>query len=155
MRMGYLVLPPDLLARYRTQLRDYACTVPSMEQHVLARFLSGGWYEQHLSRMRNEYRTRRAHVLAAFENSTFSHKIALLEQVAGLHFLLRLKTDLPDEVLRQRAESLGVALAFLSEFANQPSPTYAHTLVINYAGLEEEQLPSAMELLEQVFSKIT
>ena len=152
MRVGFVVLPPRLLERYRRELDFYACTVPALEQHVLARFLSGGYYEQHLSRMRKEYRQRRCAVLAAFRAGPFAHRITISEQGAGLHFLLRLDTDRSDESLRQRAEELGVRLGFLSEYAAVPSEAYAHTLVINYAGLDEGRLPQAVELLGEVFA---
>lgn len=152
MRVGFVVLPPRLLERYRRELDFYACTVPALEQHVLARFLSGGYYEQHLSRMRKEYRQRRCAVLSAFRAGPFAHRITISEQGAGLHFLLRLDTDRSDEDLRQRAEALGVRLGFLSEYAAVPSAAYAHTLVINYAGLDEARLPQAVELLGEVFA---
>ena len=152
MRVGFVVLPPRLLERYRRELDFYACTVPALEQHVLARFLSGGYYEQHLSRMRKEYRQRRCAVLAAFRSGPFAHRITISEQGAGLHFLLRLDTDRSDADLRQRAEALGVRLGFLSEYAAMPDPSYAHTLVINYAGLDEARLPQAVELLGAVFA---
>ena len=152
MRVGFVVLPPRLLERYRRELDFYACTVPALEQHVLARFLSGGYYEQHLSRMRKEYRQRRCAVLAAFRSGPFAHRITIYEQGAGLHFLLRLDTDRSDAALRQRAEALGVRLGFLSEYAAVPDPSYAHTLVINYAGLDEARLPQAVELLGAVFA---
>lgn len=152
MRVGFVVLPPRLLERYRRELDFYACTVPALEQHVLARFLSGGYYEQHLSRMRKEYRQRRCAVLAAFRSGPFAHRITISEQGAGLHFLLRLDTDRSDAALRQRAEALGGRLGFLSEYAAVPEPSYAHTLVINYAGLDEARLPQAVELLGAVFA---
>jgi len=152
MRVGFVVLPPRLLERYRRELDFYACTVPALEQHVLARFLSGGYYEQHLSRMRKEYRQRRCAVLAAFRSGPFAHRITISEQGAGLHFLLLLDTDRSDADLRQRAEALGVRLGFLSEYAAVPDPSYAHTLVINYAGLDEARLPQAVELLGAVFA---
>ena len=152
MRVGFVVLPPRLLERYRRELDFYACTVPALEQHVLARFLSGGYYEQHLSRMRKEYRQRRCAVLAAFRAGPFAHRITISEQGAGLHFLLRLDTDRSDEELRQRAEALEVRLGFLSEYAAVPREAYAHTLVINYAGLDEARLPQAVELLGEVFA---
>lgn len=151
MRVGFMVLPPRLLERYRRELGFYACTVPALEQSVLARFLSRGHYEQHLSRMRKEYRVRRAAVLEAFRTSPFSSRITLSEQGAGLHFLLRLDTDQDDEVLRRRAEGLGIRLGFLSEYAAVPRAGYAHTLVVNYAGLEPGHLPEAMALLAAVF----
>ena len=153
MRVGFMVLPLRLLEQYRNELDFYACTVPALEQHVLARFLSGGHYEQHLSRMRKEYRIRRAGVLEAFRNSSFAHRITLDEQGAGLHFLLRLDTNQSDEALRRKAEALGVRLGFLSEYAALPSLAYDHTLVINYAGLDAGRLSEAMELLEKIFAE--
>ena len=153
MRVGFMVLPPRLLERYRRELDFYACTVPALEQHVLARFLDGGHYEQHLSRMRKEYRTRRAAVLDAFRTSPFARRITISEQGAGLHFLLRLDTAQSDETLRQRAEAAGVRLGFLSEYAAIPSPGHAHTLVVNYASLDADRLPEAMALLAEVFAE--
>ena len=153
MRLGFAVLPPELLAEYRRRLDFYACTVPALEQHVLALFLSQGHYERHLSRMRKEYRLRHDAVLAAFRASSFARRITISEQGAGLHFLLRLETDRSDEALRRRAESLGVRLGFLSEYAAAPDPSYAHTLVINYGGLEPAALPEALALLAEVFAE--
>ena len=153
MRLGFLVLPPALLAEYRRRLDFYACTVPALEQHVLALFLSEGHYERHLSRMRKEYRLRRDAVLEAFRSSAFAHRITLSEQGAGLHFLLHLETNRSDDQLRRRGETLGVQLGFLSEYAAVPNPAYAHTLVVNYGGLEPAALPEAMALLAEVFAE--
>lgn len=153
MRVGFMVLPPALLEQYRNELDFYSCTVPTLDQHVLARFLSGGHYEQHLSRMRKEYRVRRAAVLDAFRNSSFSQRITIAEQGAGLHFLLRLDTRHSDDTLRHRAEIMGVRLGFLSEYAAVPHPDYAHTLVVNYAGLAPDHLDEAMALLAEVFAE--
>ena len=153
MRIGFMVLPPRLLEVYRRELGFYACTVPVLDQHVLARFLSGGYYEQHLSRMRKEYRARRDAVLAAFQASPFADRVKFSEQGAGLHFLLRLDTSLDDEALRRKAEGLGVRLAFLSEYAAVPQENYGHTLVVNYGGLEPEQLEATTALLAEIFSE--
>ena len=38
-----------------------------------------------------------------------------------------------------------------SEYAAIPSPAYAHTLVVNYAGLSPAALPEAMDLLAEIF----
>ena len=153
MRVGFMVLPPALLERWRRELDFYACTVPALEQHVLARFLAGGHYEQHLSRMRKEYRLRRARVLEAFRTGPFAGRVSIAEEGAGLHFLLHLDTACTDEALRRRAESLGARLGFLSEYAAAPAPAYAHTLVINYAGLAQDRLAEAVDLLAQVFQE--
>lgn len=153
MRVGFLVLPPRLLERYRRELDFYACTVPATEQLVLARFLEGGYYERHLSRMRTEYRARRAAVLEAFRRSPFAGRVRIAEQGAGLHFLLRLDTKRSDGEIDARARERGVRLGFLSEYTRRREPEFDHTLVVNYAGLEREQLQEAMALLAEVFAE--
>ena len=153
MRVGFMVLPPRLLERYRQELGFYACTVPALDQHILARFLLGGYYEQHLSRMRKEYRIRRDRVLAAFRGSSFADRVTILEQGAGLHFLLKLHSRQSDAAIRQKAESLGVRLSFLSEYSSAPHPEHEHTLVVNYAGLDASRLDETISLLSQILSE--
>ena len=150
LRMAFMVLPRRLLERWHRELGFYACTVPALEQQVLTRFLSGGWYEKHLARLRKEYRTRRAAVLEAFRAGPLADRTAILERGAGLHFLLRLDTREDDETLRRRAEGMGVRLGFLSDYAARPGAACAHTLVVNYAALDPALLNNAMELLAKV-----
>lgn len=42
-------------------------------------------------------------------------------------------------------------LGFLSEYAAVPNPAFAHTLVVNYAGLDAARLDEAEALLSEVF----
>ena len=150
MRLGFLVLPPRLLERYRQELGFYACTVPALAQHVLARFIAGGHYERHLSRMRKEYRDRRSATISAFRASPLASHVTFSEEGAGLHFLLRLDTNRSDEELRRLTAEAGIRLSFLSEYAAVPDPRFAHTLVINYAGLSQSDLEEALQLLTDV-----
>ena len=150
MRVGFMVLPPRLLERFRRELGFYASAVPALEQQVLARFLGGGGYEQHLSRTRKRYRLLREAALERFRPFAAS----LTDRGAGLHFLLHLKGTEDDEALRQRAEGLGVRLGFLSEYAALPNPAYNHTLVVNYAGLNPNGLTEAEALLTEVFRPV-
>lgn len=55
-RMGYMVLPPALMERFRQQLGFYACTVPTLSQYVLAELLDSGEFERHLNRIRRKNR---------------------------------------------------------------------------------------------------
>lgn len=149
MRMGFMVLPPVLLKKYKEELDFYSCTVPALEQQVLAEFLSKGHYERHISRMKKIYRTRREIILSAFRKCSFVSNIE--EEGAGLHFLLRLNTSESDCCLKKKAESMGVNLSFLSDFAFIPNKSYEHTAVINYGSFDMERLSSEIELLSSIF----
>lgn len=51
-RMGYMILPEQLLERYDETMGKYSCTVPVLEQYALAEFISSGLFERHLNRVR-------------------------------------------------------------------------------------------------------
>ena len=54
MRMGYMILPKALLEAYGEKMGAYSCTVPVLDQYVLAEFISSGNFERHLNRMRRK-----------------------------------------------------------------------------------------------------
>ena len=58
-RVGYMVLPQDLLALFQERLGFYSCTVPVYEQYVLADFIKAGDFERHINRMRRRLRRHR------------------------------------------------------------------------------------------------
>lgn len=61
MRVGYMVLPLDLLAEFEKKLGFYSCTVPVFEQYVLAELLENGDFERHLHRIRRQRRKKGGH----------------------------------------------------------------------------------------------
>ena len=147
-RISYMILPPALMARFRERLGFYSCTVPSFEQYTLARFLSGGWFEKHINRMRKFYRTRRNRVIEILEGCPFADRFTILEQDAGLHFLLRIDTDRTDRELVERCENAGIRVRCLSDYFEGTPPDWAgKSLVVNYSGLDAEKLPAVLERL--------
>ena len=138
-RISYMVLPPVLMAAFREKLGFYSCTVPSFEQHTLARFLERGHFEKHINRMRKYYKSRRDRVLTAL--SCLQDRVTILEQDAGLHFLLQVHTTQTDQALVDRLEQLDIRVRALSSYYQGAAPSAAdHCLVINYSGLSDEQL---------------
>lgn len=51
-RIGYMILPEKFLEVYREKMGDFSCTVPVLDQYVLAEFIDKGHFEQHLNRVR-------------------------------------------------------------------------------------------------------
>ncbi|MCR5682187.1 MAG: PLP-dependent aminotransferase family protein [Clostridiales bacterium] len=52
LRAAYMVLPSDLLPAYRRTAGHLSCTVPVLEQCLLAELIGRGDFERHLNRMR-------------------------------------------------------------------------------------------------------
>ena len=152
-RISYMILPPRLLERYRRNLGFYSCTVSGFEQYTLAKFMEHGHFERHLGRMRTRYRQKRDQVMADFLQGPLKGRVEITGQDAGLHFLARLDTKLPDRVLRRRAEAAGLRLAMLSDYYHEARSARQHALVVNYSGLDLQRLPQALERLAEIIKE--
>ena len=58
MRMGYMVLPKQLVKPFQEKLGFYSCTVPSFEQYVLTELINNGDFERHINRVRRNIRKK-------------------------------------------------------------------------------------------------
>lgn len=56
MRVGYMVLPHQLVKPFEEKLGFYSCTVPTFEQYVLTELLNRGDFERHINRVRRSLR---------------------------------------------------------------------------------------------------
>jgi GntR family transcriptional regulator/MocR family aminotransferase len=147
-RMGYMVLPPKLMAAFRKKLDFYSCTVSGFEQHTLARFLSEGHFEKHINRMRKFYRSRRNRLLQLLKSCSWAQKLTIEEADAGLHFLVQVDTDLSDEMLERFCGEKGLRVRCLSRYYDGTPPRESlHKIVVNYSGLRDEDLDKLAEIL--------
>ncbi|PWM45596.1 MAG: GntR family transcriptional regulator [Clostridiales bacterium] len=150
-RVSYMVLPPHLLEKFYKDLSFYSCTVSNFEQFTLARFISGGWFEKHINRMRNYYRGVRDTLLEQIKTSPLSEKVSISEEEAGLHFLMKVDTDCNDEELIRRAETNGIRISCLSQYYYSTcNIAQEHTVIINYSGLHSENACQAIRLLNEI-----
>ena len=51
-RIGYMILPEKWVGKYKENVGEFSCTVPVLDQYVLAEFIEKGHFEQHLNRVR-------------------------------------------------------------------------------------------------------
>ena len=140
-RIAYMVLPPALMQEFQEKLGFYSCTVSNFEQYTLSDFIGGGYFEKHINRMRNYYREKRDALLRAVAGSPLADRAEVRNADAGLHFLMKVDTRLDDEALISRAASAGIRISCLSQYYHgDAAEPERHTVVVNYAGLEREQL---------------
>ena len=146
-----MVLPRRLLARYEETMSFYSCTVSSFEQYTLARFISEGYFERHINKMKLYYREQRRKILAALKASPLAQCSGIIERNAGTHFLLHIKTTLSEEEVRRSAAAASLQLSFYSDYSYTKTSSDGITLVINYAGIEESKLSEVIKRLESIF----
>ena len=88
LRLGYLVLPAELVERSRSIKRLLDLHSPSLEQLMLAQFIESGKLERHIVRMKRVYQRRR-HVLITTLRQHFSEQVEIVGDATGLHLVAR------------------------------------------------------------------
>lgn len=151
-RMGYMVLPPALMARYRTLCATYACPVPRISQAILNDFIQEGYFEKHLNRMRKRYKGKHDFMLEQIQKNL---PIGLLEvsgDNAGLYIIVRYLGPLSAEEIEKKAEKNGIRLRPLhGYYANLPAD-YLPSYLLGFANLSLEQITNGITCLaEKVF----
>ena len=148
-RLSYMVLPRLLMDKFNDEFSFYSCTVSNLDQYVMAKFMEEGYYESHINRMRNLYRGKRDILLNAIQDSPLSKYATVLEENAGLHFILQVQTKLSDEEFCKRARLRGVNIRALSEYYFESTPS-EHKFVINYSSVEKKKMQKAVQVLASV-----
>lgn len=121
----------------------------NFEQYTLARFISGGYFEKHINRMRNYYRNQRDILLESIRKSPLAGQIKIKEENSGLHFLMELQTEMPDTLLEEKAGRMGLRISCLSRYYHRPEQAKQHVIVLNYSGIDREKMGEAIEILER------
>ena len=153
LRISYLVLPDRLMEVYRERLNFYSCSVSGFEQSVLAKFISEGYFERHISKLKRFYKKRKALVLQALTASPLGRIVKVRDCKVGTHLLLEIKTNLTDREIHEAAKARGIELALLSDYCADQAEGTRGVLVLNFANLDESNIGTAMRLLEDIFQK--
>lgn len=113
LRLGYLVVPPELSAAVQRTARLLTGGQPVQEQAVTAAFMRTGRFTRHIRRMRALYAERRQAVAAAMA-SAFGTRCTIEAPPGGLHLLARFPDADSDTALAKRAAASWLAPTALS-----------------------------------------
>ena len=151
-RISYMVLPDELAERFYRELSFYSCTVSNFEQYTLAQFMNSGAFEKHINRLRNYYQQKRDRILEAFLQGALKTKIKILEEDAGVHFLMKVDTNLSEEEFLDKMKSKGIKLAALSSYyhSSEKKKKYENIYVMNYSFVDCEKMEYVAKMITQV-----
>ncbi|MEE0955779.1 MAG: PLP-dependent aminotransferase family protein, partial [Eubacterium sp.] len=150
-RIGYMVLPWKLVDQYYSKLGFYSCTVSNFEQYTLAAFIREGYFEKHINRTRLYYVRKRRQVLDLIRGY-FGERCRILENKAGLHFLLQLDTDREDDTVKNVLKEKGIKIRALSDYYMGEEKPSRHIFLIHYSDMNPEKLKEAMPVLASALS---
>lgn len=147
LRLGYLVIPPDLIERFVTVRFTTDISPPNFLQLVLADFIEEGHFSRHIRRMRLLYRERRSALLESLRNE-LDFGVTVVGEHAGLHVSVTLPAGFDDHEISERAGREGLWLVPLSSsYIERPSP---QGFILGFSNTPAEEIPRAVRKLKSV-----
>lgn len=148
-RISYMVLPPRLVSVFYQKLGFYSCTVSTFDQYALADFISQGYFEKHINRMRLSYRRRREKVLSITKTLFSPEECRTIENDSGLHLILELRTDRTEEEIRRELLKKGIRISSVADYDMRHESRYGHQFIINYSSMDLDRLEEAYRALRK------
>jgi GntR family transcriptional regulator/MocR family aminotransferase len=147
LRLGYLVVPSDLVDRLQAIKSLASRQAPVMDQAVLCDFIVEGHFGRHIRRMRQVYAER----LAVLLRTARDHLGALVEispVEAGLQTSLTFRRDIDGVAVTDEAARCGIEVIPLSRYASRP--LRRDGLLLGFAAVDAPEIRRGMRGLAPI-----
>jgi len=147
LRLGYIVIPPDLIERFIAVRLTMDISPPNFLQLVLADFIQEGHFSRHIRRMRLFYRERSSALLESIRNE-LDVAVTVVGEQAGLHVSVTLPHGFDDHEVSERAARDGLWLVPLSSsYIERPSP---QGFILGFSNIPAAEIPRAVKKLRNI-----
>jgi GntR family transcriptional regulator/MocR family aminotransferase len=150
LRLGYVVIPPDLVDRFAAVRNSLDLGPAHFFQAVLTDFMNEGHFARHIRRMRLLYGERRTALVDGLRKE-FGSALEMLGTEAGMHLVVTLPEAFRDQEVAARAARQKLWLWPLS-------PTYIgkasrQGLVLGFGSTTVAAMPNALRQLRSVLGR--
>lgn len=148
-RISYMVLPMELVERYKNCCGFYSCTVSTLMQQSVYQFMQEGHFERNLNRMRGIYKAK--HDFMQNELRKCPWVIQIMGGNAGLHFLVKVNTAKSEQEIVEACKAAGIRVYGISEYYIGKKSGYTKPmLVLGYGGLTETQMHEGLAIITKM-----
>jgi GntR family transcriptional regulator/MocR family aminotransferase len=149
LRLGYIVIPPDLVERFAA-VRFAMDIFPSyLYQEVLTDFMRDGHFGRHIRRTRTLYNERRKVLLESLREH-FGKRLDVHGTEAGMHMTVTLPEGISDVEVATRAAEQRLWLWPLSP--SYVGPTARQGLVLGFGSTPTNQIDSSVRQLAKILA---
>ncbi len=147
LRIGYVVVPRDLLGHFVAIRRATDLGSPSLTQEVLAEFINEGHFERHIRRMRLLYKERRSVLVDSLRRDLdVAGEVTGAE--AGLHLTLTLPGLESDYAIALRAASQKLWMWPLS--SAYTGAAQRNGLILGFGSTQAAHIPAGVRKIRAV-----
>ena len=148
LRLGFMVIPPTLVDRLSSTLRELVHRGHPADQLAMAEFMDSGLFARHLRKMRALYAHRRDRLQAALAEH-LGASLKVRESSGGMHLSTELALPHHDSEIACIARDRGLVLQPLSRYRVAQGLPY-NGFVLGYAGLQDATIEKAAVQFAQV-----
>ena len=150
LRLGYMVIPPDLMERFVAARYVMDIFPPYLYQEVIADFIREGHFARHIRRMRLLYSERRR-LLVELLRKSLGNTFDIHGTEAGMHLAATFRTNRDDVALAEKAAALGLWLWPLS--GSYMTKNIRKGFILGYGNVASQTMPGAVEKLRSVLAR--
>lgn len=145
LRLGFIVVPERLIEAFEIGKSYVDRHAPTLDQAILAEFITEGHFGHHVRRMRQIYAERMA-VLKEAAEEHLTGRVEVDDAIAGMRTVAWLKGRISDTKAAQHARQLGLEVSPLSAFSLQHRQRPA--LILGFAGCSPSELRRGVSVLK-------
>jgi GntR family transcriptional regulator/MocR family aminotransferase len=152
LRIGYVVVPPDLVAAF-IAVRPVLDRFPALfQQRIVADFLNEGYFAAHLRRLRESCRASRDLLVHLLRERLGEHLVAAPPK-QGIHLAAHSTgTWKNDRAVSQAAQRRGVVVIPVSPM--HIASTRCDRLIFGFSGLSEQEADLGTKRLAKLFARL-
>lgn len=150
LRLGFLVLPPQLIPQITDTLNTYGTKASLVAQRPLALFMESGHFYRHIRRMRRRYGERRRKLLTLLTDE-LGDRVQWTDHQAGMQIAVMLSDSYDDVALARELAQKGVPCPALSTYYRRA--TQQNGLLLGFCNSTPEELQSGIKILKSVLRK--
>jgi GntR family transcriptional regulator / MocR family aminotransferase len=144
LRIGYMVIPADLVERFKAVRYAIDIFPPYLYQEVIADFMREGHFARHLRRMRLLYSGRRRSLTNQIRKA-FGNTFEIEGTQAGMHLTATFRADRDDVAVATRTAAQGLWLWPLSR--SYVTKQVRTGFILGYGNVGIQAIPAAVEKL--------
>jgi len=150
LRMGYVVVPEDLIPAFRAVREAIDIFPPGLVQAALAEFIEEGHFARHIRRMKMLYAERREALVEAIAEH-IGDGLEIVGSEAGMHLVGLLPAGIKDVAVCEAAAAAGIAAIPLSSCCLRVPRRGG--LVLGYAHTNPDQIGEAVQQLAGIIHR--
>jgi GntR family transcriptional regulator/MocR family aminotransferase len=146
-RLGYLVIPFDLIERFAAMRQVMDICPTHITQAVMSDFIREGHFARHVRRMRPIYAERRRVLVAELEHQ-LGNNVTIMGDQAGMHLAIFFARVRDDRKIAATAARQSLWLSALSSAYVGSTPRYG--FVLGFGNTKVNDIPQAVRHLKKL-----